>query len=82
MVAMEAADAKGGDKRCNCETDPKPSAPATADRARRLHRHGQEGRRDDQVAQSGRLLPIRVTDEDIKPSENANLVNAAHAYDA
>ena len=22
MAAMEAADAKGGDKRCNCETDP------------------------------------------------------------
>src|ERR1043165_2791960 len=27
MAAMEAADAKGGDKRCNCETEPKPNAP-------------------------------------------------------
>ena len=27
IAAMEAADAKGGDKRCNCETEPKPNAP-------------------------------------------------------
>src|SRR5437764_14579279 len=30
MAAMEAADAKGGDKRCTCETEPKPKAPCAA----------------------------------------------------
>ncbi len=29
MAAMEAADGKGGDKRCSCATSPRPNAPCT-----------------------------------------------------
>src|SRR5207244_13293175 len=37
MAAMEAADAKGGDKRCNCETEPKPNAPCDGQTAQRRY---------------------------------------------
>ena len=45
MAAMEAADANGGDHRCNCGTNPLQHVPCDAqDRARRLHRDRQQGR--------------------------------------
>ena len=45
MAAMEAADANGGDHRCNCGNNPAGTrAVRQQDRARRLHRHRQQGR--------------------------------------
>ena len=85
MAAMEAADAKGGDKRCNCETEPKPKAPCDgktahvayiviankADVTESSHNRGKY------------YAYIRVTDEDIKPTENANPVKTLRLrYDA
>ena len=85
MAAMEAADAKGGDKRCTCETEPKPNAPCdgkTAHVAYILIAN------KDDVTQSshnrGRYYAyLRVTDEDITPAENANPVKTLRLrYDA
>jgi len=85
MAAMEAADAKGGDKRCNCETDPKPSAPCDGKTA---HVAYIVIAKKDEVTtkshnQGDYYAYIRVTDEDIKPSENANPVKTLRLrYDA
>jgi uncharacterized Ntn-hydrolase superfamily protein len=76
MAAMEAADAKGGDRRCSCEQGPKIDAPCTAKtahvayllRADPTDRNG-ESYNDGQYA-----LYISVTDQDIKPDEDANPV--------
>ena len=76
MAAMEGADEVGGDKRCTCEEDPKPLAPcdgktshvayiAVADPRDEPGRSHNDG---DYYAY------IRVTDENIKPHENANPV--------
>jgi uncharacterized Ntn-hydrolase superfamily protein len=76
MAAMEAADAKGGDKRCNCETEPKPNAPCDGKTAHVAYIL--IANRDDVTQKShnqGQYYAyIRVTDEDVKPSENANPV--------
>ena len=76
MAAMEAADAKGGDKRCNCETEPKPNAPCDGKTA---HVAYIVIANKEEVTESshnrGRYYAyIRVTDEDITPAENANPV--------
>ena len=85
MAAMEAADAKGGDKRCNCETDPKPSAPCDGKTAHVAYIL--IANKDDVTEKShnqGKYYTyIRVTDDDIKPSENANPVKTLRMrYDA
>ena len=76
MAAMEAADAKGGDKRCNCETEPKPNAPCDGKTA-----HVAYIPISDKSDKSGTshndgnyFAYIRVTDDDIKATENANPV--------
>ena len=85
MAAMEAADAKGGDKRCNCETDPRPNAPCDGKTAHVAYIVIAE---KDEVTnkshnQGDYYAYIRVTDEDIKPSENANPVKTLRLrYDA
>ena len=87
MAAMEAADAKGGDKRCNCRDRAEAErALRRQDRARRLHRHRQR-RPDvtDQVAQPGRLLrlhPRRPTKTSSRPENASPGEDAAHAADA
>jgi uncharacterized Ntn-hydrolase superfamily protein len=76
MAAMEAADARGGDKRCTCEGEPKVNAPCTAKtahvayilRAEKTDRNG-ESFNDGQYA-----LYLSVTDQDITPDEDANPV--------
>jgi uncharacterized Ntn-hydrolase superfamily protein len=76
MAAMEAADAKGGDRRCACDKGPKIEAPCTAKtahvayilRADKSDRNG-ESYNDGQYA-----LYLSVTDPDIKPDEDANPV--------
>lgn len=76
IAAMEAADAKGGDKRCNCETEPKLNAPCDGKTAHVAYILISE--KTDQNGSShndGKYYAyIRVSDEDIKPNENANPV--------
>jgi uncharacterized Ntn-hydrolase superfamily protein len=85
MAAMEAADAKGGDKRCNCETEPKPKAPCDGKTAHVAYIL--IANKDDVTEKShnqGKYYAyIRATDEDIKPTENANPVKTLRMrYDA
>jgi uncharacterized Ntn-hydrolase superfamily protein len=85
MAAMEAADAKGGDKRCNCETDPKPAAPCDGKTAHVAYivvaRKGEVTRKSHN--EGDYYAYIRVTDDDIKASENANPVKTLRMrYDA
>jgi uncharacterized Ntn-hydrolase superfamily protein len=76
MAAMEAADAKGGDSRCTCATEPKIDAPCDGKtshvayilRADKTDKNG-ESFNDGKYA-----MFISVTDKDIKPTENANPV--------
>jgi uncharacterized Ntn-hydrolase superfamily protein len=76
MAAMEAADAKGGDKRCNCETDPKPNAPCEGKTAHVAYIviANKEDRTEKSHNQGTYYAYLRVTDEDIQPNENANPV--------
>src|SRR5262245_12532622 len=85
MAAMEAADAKGGDKRCNCGTDPKPSAPCDGKTAHVAYIliANKEDQTTKSHNQGSYYTYIRVTDEDIKPLENANPVKTLRVrYDA
>jgi uncharacterized Ntn-hydrolase superfamily protein len=76
MAAMEAADAHGGDRRCNCSTPPDPPAPCEHKTAHvaylvvanKSDKMG-EGLNDGKYS-----LEIQVTDQDIKPDENDNPV--------
>jgi uncharacterized Ntn-hydrolase superfamily protein len=85
MAAMEAADAKGGDKRCNCETEPKPSAPCDGKTAHVAY-IVVANKSDVTTAshnQGDYYAYLRVTDDDIRPSENANPVKTLRLrYDA
>ena len=85
MAAMEAADAKGGDKRCNCETEPKPAAPCDGKTAHVAYIV--IANKDDTTVSSHNrgtyYAYIRATDDDIKASENANPVKTLRMrYDA
>jgi hypothetical protein len=76
MAAMEAADARGGDKRCTCDTPPRLGAPCdgkTAHVAYILLANPTDpsGPTRDDVISS---MYIGVTDRDIAPTENANPV--------
>lgn len=85
MAAMEAADAKGGDKRCNCETEPKPNAPCDGKTAHVAYIviANKEDRTEKSHSQGTYHAYIRVTDDDIQPSENANPVKTLRLrYDA
>lgn len=85
MAAMEAADAKGGDKRCNCETEPKPSAPCEGKTAHVAYivMANKEDVTDKSHNQGKYYAYIRVTDADITPAENANPVKTLRLrYDA
>jgi uncharacterized Ntn-hydrolase superfamily protein len=85
MAAMEAADAAGGDRRCTCETEPLPRtqcdgrtshvayilAADPGDPAGPGHSEGEWS------------LFIDVTDENIRPDENANpVITLRQRYDA
>jgi uncharacterized Ntn-hydrolase superfamily protein len=85
MAAMEAADARGGDKRCNCETEPKPNAPCDGKTAHVAYiLIANKGDVTERSHNQGRYYAyLRVTDEDIGPSENANPVKTLRLrYDA
>ena len=76
MAAIEAADAKGGDKRCNCDTEPRPNAPCDGKTAHVAYiviaNKGDVTKASHN--QGDYYAYIRVTDDDVKPSENANPV--------
>lgn len=76
MAAMEGADAAGGDKRCTCEEEPKPAAPCDGKTAHVAYIA--IANKDDAKGESHNdgdyYAYISVTDEDIKPQENANPV--------
>lgn len=85
MAAMEAADARGGDKRCNCETEPKPNAPCDGKTAHVAYIViANKGDVTSASHNQGDYYAyIRVTDADITPSENANPVKTLRMrYDA
>ena len=85
MAAMEAADAKGGDKRCNCETDPKPNAPCDGKTAHVAYIViANKGDVTETSHNQGKYYAyIRATDDDVKPTENANPVKTLRMrYDA
>jgi uncharacterized Ntn-hydrolase superfamily protein len=76
MAAMEAADAKGGDKRCSCGRGPKIDAPCSAKTAHVAYIL--QALKTDAPGESyndGTYdMYISVTDRDITPQEDANPV--------
>ena len=85
MAAMTAADEKGGDRRCTCDSAPKIDAPCTAKTS-----HVAYILRADKNDLSGTsyndgkyALYLSVTDADITPAEDANPVKTLRMrYDA
>lgn len=76
MAAMEAADAKGGDRRCSCDSSPKIDAPCTSKTSHVAYilkalKSDTPGESYNDGAYS---LYISVTDADITPQEDANPV--------
>ena len=76
MTAMEAADRKGGDKRCTCETEPKVNAPCDGKTAHVAYilRADKSDKNKESYNDGDYAMYISVTNEDIKPTENANPV--------
>ena len=76
MAAMEAADARGGDRRCNCNTKPDP--PAQCDNKTAHVAYLVAANKSDKIGEGlndgGYYLEIQVTDQDIRPDENDNPV--------
>lgn len=76
MAAMEAADARGGDKRCTCDSLPKIDAPCSAKTAHVAYIL--KAVRTDATGESyndGKYqMYLSVADSDITPQENANPV--------
>jgi uncharacterized Ntn-hydrolase superfamily protein len=76
MAAMEAADGKGGDGRCSCDTPPRINAPCETKTAHVAYiLRADPGDPNGSSFNDGRYaLYISVTDKDISPDENANPV--------
>jgi uncharacterized Ntn-hydrolase superfamily protein len=76
MAAMEAADAKGGDRRCSCQSEPRVSAVCETRTAQVAYMlRAEKADANSELSDPGRYaMYINVTDEDIKPAENANPV--------
>lgn len=76
MAAMEAADSRGGDRRCNCNTKPDPPAPCDNKTAHVAYLVA--ANKSDKIGEGlndgSYYLEIQVTDQDIKPDENDNPV--------
>ena len=76
MAAMEAADAQGGDRRCTCESEPVPEAPCDGKTSHVAYILVADP--DDPEGESFNdgeyALYIDITDENIRPGENANPV--------
>lgn len=76
MAAMETADARGGDRRCNCNTPPDPPAPCDSKTAHVAYLvvAGKKDRQGQGLNDGAYSLEIQVTDQDIKPDEIDNPV--------
>ena len=87
MAAMETADARGGDKRCTCDSKPLPAATAACESKTS---HVAYILRADAADKSGAAfndgqytMYVAVTNDDILPTENANPVKTLRLrYDA
>lgn len=85
MAAMEAADAKGGDKRCSCDSAPKTPAPCVTKTAHIAYILLAEKTDTNKAAYSDGdySMFISVSEADIKPEENGNPVKTLRLrYDA
>lgn len=85
MAAMEAADGRGGDRRCTCDSAPKVDAPCDAKTAHVAYiLQADRGDSDGESFNDGRYaMYIGVTNDDIEPTENANPVKTLRMrYDA
>lgn len=87
MAAMEIADARGGDKRCTCETRPLPAAAAACE-SKTAHvayilGAGAADTNGASFNDGQYTLYVAVTNDDIQPAENANPVKTLRLrYDA
>lgn len=81
MAAMEAADARGGDRRCNCNTPP--DTPAPCDNKTALVAYIVVANRSDKsgsgLNDGQYYLELEVTDQDIRLDENDNPVKTLRA---
>jgi uncharacterized Ntn-hydrolase superfamily protein len=85
MAAMEAADAKGGDSRCTCATEPRVEAPCDGKTSHVAYilRADKTDKNGESFNDGSYAMYISVTDKDIKPAENANPVKTLRMrYDA
>lgn len=75
MAAMEAADGAGGDRRCSCRTEPRTRAPCRTRHAQVAYLLA--------VDRKGESLYLDVTEQNIRPEEDANpVVTLRMRYDA
>jgi uncharacterized Ntn-hydrolase superfamily protein len=76
MAAMEAADSRGGDRRCNCNAKPDPPAPCDNKTAHVAYLVA--ANKSDKIGEGlndgSYYIEIQVTDQDIRPDENDNPV--------
>jgi uncharacterized Ntn-hydrolase superfamily protein len=85
MAAMEAADSKGGDSRCTCDSEPKVNAPCTTKTAHVSYilRAEKTDANKQSFNDGDYAMYVSVTNEDIKPAEDANPVKTLRMrYDA
>ena len=76
MAAMEAADLRGGDRRCNCNTKPDPPAPCDNKTAHVAYLvvANKSDKMGEGLNDGNYYLEIQVTDQDVQPAENDNPV--------
>jgi len=76
MAAMEAADSRGGDRRCNCKSLPDPPAPCDNKTAHVAYIVA--ANKNDKMGlglnDGTYFMELQVSDQDIKPDENDNPV--------
>jgi uncharacterized Ntn-hydrolase superfamily protein len=85
MAAMEAADSKGGDSRCTCDSEPKVNAPCTTKTAHVAYilRAENTNTNKESFNDGDYAMYVRVTNDDITPAEDANPVKTLRMrYDA
>ena len=76
MAAMEAADSRGGDRRCNCKSLPDPPAPCDNKTAHVAYivAANKSDKMGPGLNDGTYFMELQVSDQDIKPDENDNPV--------
>lgn len=85
IAALEAGDLRGGDRRCTCDTPPKPKAPCNGKTSQVAYILVANSKNSNGKSYNdGKYaMLINVTDQDIQPGENANPVRTLRMrYDA